>query len=132
MSSENTPELGITEEDRKRMGEIARKRFGQGSVSRVGNHGLDGNAVETALDVCPEGSTPAKLLVAAYLFESGSRTAQEVVDATGVSFATAKGALDSLVDHRLAHTNSERKFGGRGRKPTVYVPCPDGLPQSYR
>lgn len=128
--SEDTPELGITEEDRRKMGELLEDAKSRGQRQKIAHSGVDGGGLTLALEVCPDAFTPVKLLVATWLFENGSQTASEVSEATGVSKVAAKDALDDLVDAELAHTNSSRTFEGPGRKPTVYVPAPEGLPAS--
>lgn len=131
-TNDETVELGITEADRRKMGEILQENKKHGQRRAIAVFGLDGDAVATALDRCPDTFTAAEKLVTAWVFENGTATAREAADAAGVNYVTAKAALDGLVDAGVAHTNSQRTFEGRGRNPTVYVPCPDGVPPTYR
>jgi len=119
---------GLTDGDRERLGELLDNRKRSGEASKAAR-GVDVDAVTTALDRLPEDYPPARTLVVAWLFETGPSTSREAAEATGVSYATVKGALDDLVGIELAHTNSSRTFDGRGRDPTVYVPAPNGLPK---
>lgn len=123
--SDDAPELGITHEDRVKMGELLARSKEHGQKFYGRGHGLDVDCVNLALDHCPEGFGPAGVLLTAWLFENGSSTATEAADATGITYRTAKPTFDALVEAGLAHTKSQRTFEGPGRNPTVYVPAPD-------
>lgn len=124
-------DYGITDEDRQRMAQLAEKRSRWGEATKNANHGIDGGGVTMALDRCPDDFTTTHLFVAAWLFENGASTTAEVCEATGVSQPTVSRALEGLTDANLAHNESQRTFEGRGRRPTVYVPCPHGVPASH-
>lgn len=76
-----------------------------------------------ALEHVPEDMTATQRLVAAYLFEAGRATVQEVTEATCVSRPTTRRSLKQLVEANLAR-ETEVTTDARGRNPTVYVGTP--------
>lgn len=123
-------EWGLTDEDRRRMGEWTRDDGGATRLHRQGKkaakvqYGVS-EGVDLALEHCPDEFHAAKLFVAAWLFEHGASTAIEVMDATGFSPGTVYPALNAMVDAGLAHTDHLREFSGNGKPTAVYVPAVD-------
>lgn len=123
-TNEDAPEFGITEEDRRKMGELleSTKRLRRGQFE--GHHGYPvPEPVACALAVCPDDFTPARKLVAAFLFANRKATVSEAVEATGVSDPTVKAALDTLAQHGHANTRT-RSTATQGRDPTEYLATP--------